>query len=162
MEQLCERIRILCALFSQDPVPEVLIPLADYYIGSSFVQFIAQKVQSEFKYAMYTYIFNQKCTNTVTVSRIVFHSKTLKSMSSAGFVRQKRQKRCHLLLNKIWHLRFCYVVFNSHMFNASEVQLWKWCFHINFLLFKRPVHLWRSQTPDGVRCAHFPIVLSQQ
>jgi hypothetical protein len=24
-------------------------------------------------------------------------------------------------------LRFCYVVFNSHMFNATEVQLWKWC-----------------------------------
>jgi hypothetical protein len=31
--------------------------------------------------------------------------------------------------------RFCYVVFNSHMFNASEVQLCKWCFHVKFLTF---------------------------
>jgi hypothetical protein len=29
---------------------------------------------------------------------------------------------------------FCYVVLNSHMFNATEVQLCKWCFHIKFLL----------------------------
>jgi hypothetical protein len=26
--------------------------------------------------------------------------------------------------------RFCCVVFNSQMFNATKVQLWKWCFHI--------------------------------
>jgi hypothetical protein len=38
----------------------------------------------------------------------------------------------------IW---FCYVVFNSHMFNATEVQLCKWCFHIKFLLFMRPMHV---------------------
>jgi hypothetical protein len=30
----------------------------------------------------------------------------------------------------------------------------KWCFHKQFLLFMRPIHVWRSRTPDGVRCAH--------
>jgi hypothetical protein len=30
---------------------------------------------------------------------------------------------------------FCYVVFNSHMCNATEVQLLKWCIHKCFLLF---------------------------
>jgi hypothetical protein len=24
----------------------------------------------------------------------------------------------------------------------------------------RPIHLWRSRTPDGVRCAHFPSVIT--
>jgi hypothetical protein len=28
-------------------------------------------------------------------------------------------------------------VFNSHMFNATEVQLWKWFLRVNFLLFMR-------------------------
>jgi hypothetical protein len=51
--------------------------------------------------------------------------------------------------------RFCYVVFYSHMFNATEVQLWKWCTHTIFLLF-----MWRSRTPDGVRCLHFPSVIT--
>jgi hypothetical protein len=23
----------------------------------------------------------------------------------------------------------------------------------------RPIHVWRSRTPDGVRCAHFPSVI---
>jgi hypothetical protein len=55
---------------------------------------------------------------------------------------------------------FCYVVFNSQVFNATEVQLWKWCFHIKFILFMRPVHVWRSRTPDSVRCAHFPSVIT--
>jgi hypothetical protein len=53
---------------------------------------------------------------------------------------------------------FCYVVFNSHMFNATDVQLWKLCLHIKFLLFIRPIHAWHSRTPAGVRCAHFPSV----
>jgi hypothetical protein len=30
---------------------------------------------------------------------------------------------------------FCYVTFNSHMFNATEVQLWKWCFHLKIFTF---------------------------
>jgi hypothetical protein len=51
--------------------------------------------------------------------------------------------------------RFCYVVLNSHMFNATEVQLWKWCFQI-----KKPKHVWRSRTPDGVRCAQFHSVIT--
>jgi hypothetical protein len=34
---------------------------------------------------------------------------------------------------------FCYVVFNSHIFNATEVQLSKWCFHLKFVLFMRPI-----------------------
>jgi hypothetical protein len=66
----------------------------------------------------------------------------------------------YTIITPLW--RFCYVVFNSHMFNATEIQLWKWCFLIKFLLFMRPVHLWRSRTPDGIRCAHFSRVLSQQ
>jgi hypothetical protein len=65
-------------------------------------------------------------------------------------------------LGRLLLYRFCYVVFNSHMFNSSEVQLCKWCFNIKFVLFLRPIHVWRSRTPVGVRCAHFPIVLSQQ
>jgi hypothetical protein len=52
---------------------------------------------------------------------------------------------------------FCCMVFNSHMVNATEVQLRKWCCHLKFVLF-----MWRSRTPVGVQCAHFPIVLSQQ
>jgi hypothetical protein len=44
--------------------------------------------------------------------------------------------------------RFCYVVFNSHMFNATEVQLWKWCY------FKWGQYTW------GVRCAHFSSVIT--
>jgi hypothetical protein len=58
------------------------------------------------------------------------------------------------------HKRFCYVVFNSHMFNATEVQLRNWYLHLNFLHFMRPKHVWRSRTPDGVRCAHFPNVIT--
>jgi hypothetical protein len=56
--------------------------------------------------------------------------------------------------------RFCYVVFNSQMFNATEVQLWKWCFHVKLLLFMRPIHVWRSRTPDGFPCVHFPSVIT--
>jgi hypothetical protein len=26
--------------------------------------------------------------------------------------------------------------------------------------FMRPIHVWRSRTPDGVRCAHFPNVIT--
>jgi hypothetical protein len=44
--------------------------------------------------------------------------------------------------------RFCYVVFKPHMFNATEVQLQKWCSHIKFVLQMRPIHVWRSRTPD--------------
>jgi hypothetical protein len=55
---------------------------------------------------------------------------------------------------------FCCVAFNSQMFNATEVQLWKWCFHFKFLFLMRPIHVWRSRTPDGVRCAHFPTVIT--
>jgi hypothetical protein len=55
---------------------------------------------------------------------------------------------------------FCYVVFNSHMSNATEVQLWKWCFYMKFLLFMRPIQVWRSRMPDGVRCGHFPSVIT--
>jgi hypothetical protein len=36
----------------------------------------------------------------------------------------------------------------------------KKCFHTKFLLSMRPVHVWRSRTPDGVRCAHFPSVIT--
>jgi hypothetical protein len=33
-------------------------------------------------------------------------------------------------------------------------------FPFNFFLLKmRPIHVWRSRTPDGVRCAHFPSVI---
>jgi hypothetical protein len=56
--------------------------------------------------------------------------------------------------------RFGDVVFNSHMFNATEVQLWKSCYNIKLLLFTRITNVWRSRTPDGVRCAHFPTVYS--
>jgi hypothetical protein len=24
----------------------------------------------------------------------------------------------------------------------------------------RPIHVWRSRTPEGVRCAHFPSVIT--
>jgi hypothetical protein len=59
-------------------------------------------------------------------------------------------------------LRFCYVVFNSHMFNATEVHLWKWCYHTKFLLQMRPIYVWRSQsrTPAGDRCVHFFSVIT--
>jgi hypothetical protein len=30
---------------------------------------------------------------------------------------------------------------------CTEVQLCKWCFHIKFVLFMRPIHVWRSRTP---------------
>jgi hypothetical protein len=59
-------------------------------------------------------------------------------------------------------LRFCYVVFNSHMFNATEVQLRNWCFHLQFFLFKRPIHVCRSRTPNGVRYANFPTTIIDQ
>jgi hypothetical protein len=55
---------------------------------------------------------------------------------------------------------FCYVVFYKHMFNATEVQQWKWCFHIKFVLFMRPIHVWRSRTPVGDWCAHFHSVIT--
>jgi hypothetical protein len=43
---------------------------------------------------------------------------------------------------------FCYAVFNLHMSKATEVQLWTWCFHMKFLLFTRPIHVWRSRTQE--------------
>jgi hypothetical protein len=66
-----------------------------------------------------------------------------------------------MLSNKNYFKRragFCYVAFNSPMFNATYVQLHKWYFHIKFGLFIKPIHVWRSRTPAGVRCAHSPSV----
>jgi hypothetical protein len=54
---------------------------------------------------------------------------------------------------RVKFIGFCYVVFNSQMFNATEVQLWKWCFHIKLLLFMRPIHVWRSRTLPNA-CYH--------
>jgi hypothetical protein len=55
---------------------------------------------------------------------------------------------------------FCYVIFNSHMFNAPRFNSEKDVSLQNCLLEMRPIHLWRSRTPDGVRCAHFPSVIT--
>jgi hypothetical protein len=56
---------------------------------------------------------------------------------------------------------FCYVVFNSYMFNATEVQLCKWCFHIYFQLFIRSIHGWRLERLPAFGSRTF-LVLSQQ
>jgi hypothetical protein len=34
------------------------------------------------------------------------------------------------------------------------------CFHAKVFIFMRPKHVWRSRTPDVVRCAHFPSVIT--
>jgi hypothetical protein len=44
--------------------------------------------------------------------------------------------------------------------NATEVQLWKWYFYMQFLVFMRPIHVRRSRTPSGVRCAHISSVIT--
>jgi hypothetical protein len=89
------------------------------------------------------------------------------SMETTRFRREREKAREKLKVSTIalqfllyYAAWFCYVVFNSHMFNATEIQLWKWCFHLKFLLFMRPIHLWLSRTPNGVRCAHFPSVIT--
>jgi hypothetical protein len=51
----------------------------------------------------------------------------------------------------VYYTWFCYMVFNSQMFNATEVQLWKWCFHIKFQFFMRPIHVWRSRMDQKVQ-----------
>jgi hypothetical protein len=55
---------------------------------------------------------------------------------------------------------FCYVIFNSHMFNAPRFNSEKDVSLKLLLLYMRPIHVWRSRTPDGVRCAHFPSVIT--
>jgi hypothetical protein len=54
---------------------------------------------------------------------------------------------------------FCYVVFNSHMFNATEVQLCKWCFQQKFTF-----HEANSDAPERLSAfgARTFLVLSKQ
>jgi hypothetical protein len=49
---------------------------------------------------------------------------------------------------------FCYTVWYStfQSYWGSTVEMG---FHIKFLFYVRPIHVWRSRTPDGVWCAHF-------
>jgi hypothetical protein len=46
--------------------------------------------------------------------------------------------------------RFCYVVFNSHMFNATKFHLCKWGFHIKFYFSWGQ---YRCGAPERLRCS---------
>jgi hypothetical protein len=52
---------------------------------------------------------------------------------------------------KIMKKRFCYVVFNSNMLNATEVHLCKWCFRTKFFLLMRPIHVLPNARRRSVR-----------
>jgi hypothetical protein len=52
------------------------------------------------------------------------------------------------------------MIFNSHMFNAPRFNSERDVSFKIILLLMRPIHVWRSRTPDGVRCAHFPRVVT--
>jgi hypothetical protein len=46
------------------------------------------------------------------------------------------------------------------MFNAPRFNSEKDVSITFFYLNMRPIHVWRSRTPGGVRCAHFPSVVT--
>jgi hypothetical protein len=59
--------------------------------------------------------------------------------------------------------QFCYVVFNSHIFQRCWGSTMKmFFFHITFIFFMRPIHVWRSRTPAGFLYARTFLVLLQQ
>jgi hypothetical protein len=85
---------------------------------------------------------------------------TLKPWSVNSYKKYDNYLLPHLRRLRLFCPRFCYLVFNSHMFNVTELQLWKWCFHLKFLLLMRPIHVWLSRTPYGLLCALFPGVIT--
>jgi hypothetical protein len=83
------------------------------------------------------------------------------------YICKKRMQRRH------WHyisaaefhspswpdIRFYCVVFNSHMFNDTEVQLWKWCYHIKIFTLNE-ANTCVALPNACVRCAHVPSVIT--
>jgi hypothetical protein len=106
----------------------------------------------------------QSDTGSATLDKIIFLFQNLfySVICEGALLPHSAQNECRLRV--FWiigsFLEFCYVVFNSHVLNVTLVQLCKWCFHKKFLFFMRPIHMWRSRTPVGVRCAHFPGVIT--
>jgi hypothetical protein len=61
-----------------------------------------------------------------------------------------------LLINQITSIH-CNLKFNSRAKSMLMIFPPKIFFTKEYM---RPLHVWLSQTPDGVRCAHFPSVIT--